>query len=172
MSRRHTLTLSFWGFRFNVEVNGKSWSVHRNSIISWSKTLPTDPCFAYPKPPGPTVYGSEFLSFGGDFGDVWGMRLSGYVGFPLDLTSFRVFILLLMVQKSHSQPPGMMLKPWDSGSKLPTSTGEFTGFLHHPSWSMVSMVIVTSPVKNCKFCWCDKPFHHFFPVKMYKSWIL
>ena len=56
------------------------WIHGRKSI---SKTLPTDPCFAYPKPPGPTVYVSEFpATFGGDFGDVWGMRNRGMLGFP------------------------------------------------------------------------------------------
>ena len=34
-------------------------------------------------------------------------------------------MVLLMVQKSHSQPPGTMLKPVvNNGDKLPTSTGE------------------------------------------------
>ena len=39
----------------------------------------------------------------------------------------------LMVQKSHSQPPGMYKTLVNSGIKLllPTSTGEFTGFLNH-----------------------------------------
>ena len=66
------------------------WQVMHPQKLRWnlkinpSKNFPTDPCFAYPKPPFPTVYVSEFLSFGGVFGDVWGMRLSGYVGFPLE----------------------------------------------------------------------------------------
>ena len=37
---------------------------------------------AYPKPPGPTVYGSEFLNHLGVKGDVWGMRNRGMLGFP------------------------------------------------------------------------------------------
>ena len=40
---------------------------------------------AYPKPPGPTVYGLEFLEHLGMKGDVWGM-LQGYVGFPLEMS--------------------------------------------------------------------------------------
>ena len=42
------------------------------------------PSGAYPKPPGPTVYGSEFLQHLGVKGDVWGMLYPGYVGFPLE----------------------------------------------------------------------------------------
>ena len=58
------------------------WDVHGDfPAFHGSKNFPTDPCFAYPKPPGPTVYGSEFLSFGGVYG--WGM-LQVYVGAPLE----------------------------------------------------------------------------------------
>ena len=38
---------------------------------------------AYPKPPGPTVYVSEFLSFGGERGCL-GYAKQGYLGIPLD----------------------------------------------------------------------------------------
>ena len=36
---------------------------------------------------------------------------------------YTVCLMLLMVQKSHSQPPGMYKKPVNNGIKLPTSTG-------------------------------------------------
>ena len=50
----------------------------------WKKwDFPRHPCFAYPKPPGPTVYGSEFLSF---WWWVWGCLgyavIRGMLGFP------------------------------------------------------------------------------------------
>ena len=42
-----------------------------------------------------------------------------------------MYFLLLMVQKSQGQPPEMYETIWD---KLPTSTGEFTGFLNHQQY--------------------------------------
>ena len=49
-----------------------------------SKTLPTDPCFAYPKPPTNQQFnGSEFLNHLGVWGCL-GYAKQGYVGFPLD----------------------------------------------------------------------------------------
>ena len=46
-------------------------------------------------------------------------------------------VLLLMIQKSNSQPPYGYIKPWQiMGVQLPTfpSTGEFTGFLNHQQY--------------------------------------
>ena len=50
-----------------------------------------------------------------------------------------VIEILLMVQKSHSQPPGMLLKPCKSWDKLPTSTGDFTGFLNHQHYHSLEL---------------------------------
>ena len=38
-----------------------------------------------------------------------------------------------MVQKSHSQRPGMVLKP-GKWNKLPTSTGDHRILVHHQQW--------------------------------------
>ena len=43
---------------------------------------------------------------------------------------FITIVILLMVQKSK-QPPGMHKTLVNNGDKLPTSTGEFAGFLNH-----------------------------------------
>ena len=37
---------------------------------------------------------------------------------------FSLLLILLMLQKSHSQPPGIYLKPWKEWDKLLTSTGD------------------------------------------------
>ncbi len=78
---RSTLRPSRWGSWLEPEalIHIELCSPWNISNLRVQDPQPTDPeSFAWaPKPPGPTVYGSEFLNHLGVNGDVWGMRLSG-----------------------------------------------------------------------------------------------
>ena len=79
MAATHICSIFLWSLKtclMFVAFNG----------VHISKTLPTDPWSMGPNPQ-PTVYGSEFLSFGGERGCL-GYAKQGYVGFPLEHNIF------------------------------------------------------------------------------------
>ena len=63
------------------------WDGERNYLEDHHdlRTFQQTPKGAYPKPPGPTVYVSEFLQFGGERGCL-GYAKQGYVGVPLEIS--------------------------------------------------------------------------------------
>ena len=60
----------------------------------------------------------------------------------IHLPTIHFQVLLLILQKSHSQPPGMLLKPWKTVGSTTISTGFLTGFLKHQQYFDISKLQV------------------------------
>ena len=100
------------------EIYGESnWKTHTLKLLYLS-------LFGFSRTPGPATSGANLRKFSDSHKINWPQLrvVWGDVGFGQ---------LLLMVQKSQGQPPGMVLKPCKSWDKLPTSTGATAGFLNH-----------------------------------------
>ena len=79
-------------------------------------------------------------------------RLISSCGFPQEKNLKMLGEVLLLMAEIRRSPPGMVLKPYKyiMVEKLPTSTGEFTGFQNHQQYDLDLDLPPTQPLTDPK----------------------